>query len=75
MKLRDRIAARIDDATLTTVRAASIAVQIIGLMWALIALTYAGRIPEATRDFWIALAVTAVGFAVWLAAEWIEHHR
>lgn len=58
------------------VHTAAVATQIIGAIWALLALTFHN--PEQVHpwlDFWVGMAVVAAGFAVWLGARWWEHRR
>ncbi len=58
------------------VHTAAVATQIIGAVWALLALTYhdpEGRHPWL--DFGVGITVIAAGFAIWLAARWWEHRR
>ena len=59
---------------MTGVRVAAVATQLIGVMWALLALVYAGGrgIPA---DFGVGIAVTFAGLLVWFAAGWWEGRR
>ncbi len=59
---------------MTGVRVAAVATQLIGVMWALLALVYAGgRVMPA--DFGVGIAVTIAGLLVWFAAGWWEGRR
>ena len=55
-----------------SVRAAAVATQIIGVIWALLALMYTPDHTRLPHDFAIGIGVTLTGIAIWVAASWWE---
>ena len=55
-----------------TVRAAAVATQFIGVIWALLALLFRNDQDDTAHEFGVSIAVIAAGFAVWLYADWRE---
>lgn len=54
------------------VRTAAAATQIIGVIWAVLALIYHTDTHTTITDFGVGIAVTATGFAIWMLAGWMQ---
>lgn len=57
------------------VRAAAVATQFIGVIWALLALLYTPDHKTVPHDFGIGITVALTGIGIWLFADWIEGRR
>lgn len=57
------------------IRTAAIIAQMVGVLWAFLAVIYCTDLEQLRRDFWTGVAVIAVGFGAWLAVDTWEHHR
>jgi hypothetical protein len=55
-----------------SVRAAAVATQIIGVIWALLAVLYTPDNKTLPHDFGIGIGVALTGIAIWITASWWE---